>query len=118
MTFKSFMTLDELFNLLVNRYWIKPPENLNPTELEEWTKLKQHVIRMRYVYSPFHCATYSKCPRSVLNTFKAMVTDDDLLEKEDMWILDRMKDFASNPEVVSFAAAKQIIILIERAVSA
>ncbi|CAL1713340.1 unnamed protein product [Somion occarium] len=98
MTFKSFMTLDELFNLLVNRYWIKPPENLNPTELEEWTKLKQHVIRMR-----------------VLNTFKAMVTDDDLLEKEDMWILDRMKDFASNPEVVSFAAAKQIIILIERA---
>lgn len=47
MTFKSFMTLDELFELLVQRFWIQPPDNLNPAELEEWTKLKQHVIRMR-----------------------------------------------------------------------
>ena len=52
----------------------------------------------------------------VLNTFRTMVTDDDILEKEDMYILGRMKEFASNEEVVTFAAAKQLLILIERAV--
>ncbi len=46
-----------------------------------------------------------------------MVTDDDILEKEDLYILTRMKEFASNEEVVTFAAAKQLLILIERAVS-
>ena len=46
-----------------------------------------------------------------------MVTDDDILEKEDMYILARMKEFASNEDVVTFAAAKQLLILIERAVS-
>ncbi|RDX53355.1 ras GEF [Lentinus brumalis] len=98
MTFKSFMTVDQLFELLTTRFWISPPPNLKPNELEEWTRLKQQVIRMR-----------------VLNTFRTMVTDDDILEKEDMYILGRMKEFASNEEVVTFAAAKQLLILIERA---
>ncbi|KAK7682391.1 hypothetical protein QCA50_014596 [Cerrena zonata] len=98
MTFRSFMTLQDLFDLLVTRFWIQPPPNLNPTELADWKKLKQHVIRMR-----------------VLNTFKTMVTDEEMLEKDDLWILDKLKEFASDPEVVSAPAAKQLLILIERA---
>jgi len=47
MTYKSFTTLDELFDLLVQRFWIQPPDGLKPKELEEWTKLKQHIIQMR-----------------------------------------------------------------------
>ena len=47
MTYKSFTTVNELFDLLVNRYWIQPPDGLKPPELEEWAKLKQHVIRSR-----------------------------------------------------------------------
>lgn len=47
MTYKSFTTLDELFNLLVARFSIQPPENLTQMEREEWGKLKQHVIQMR-----------------------------------------------------------------------
>lgn len=47
-----------------------------------------------------------------------MVVDEDVLEKEDMYILDQMKNFIANAEVVRFAAAKQLMILIERAVSA
>lgn len=47
MTYKSFTNLEELFDLLVKRFWIEPPDGLNPRELEEWEKLKQHVIRMR-----------------------------------------------------------------------
>ena len=45
-----------------------------------------------------------------------MIVDDDVLEKEDLYILDRMKEFISTDGVSNFAAAKQLLILIERAV--
>ena len=53
----------------------------------------------------------------VLNTFKSMIVDNDILEDEDSFILDRMKEFISNEDVQGFAAAKQLGIHIERAVS-
>lgn len=53
---------------------------------------------------------------SVINTFKSMVVDDDVLEKEDLYILDHIKAFISGQEVIKFAAAKQLLILLERAV--
>jgi len=46
-----------------------------------------------------------------------MIVDEDVLEKEDMYILDRMKEFISSDEVSRFAAAKSLMILIERSVS-
>ncbi|KAJ7717075.1 ras guanine nucleotide exchange factor domain-containing protein [Mycena maculata] len=98
MTFKSFTTVDDLFNLLVQRFWIRPPPKLTTTEREEWGKLKQHVIRIR-----------------VLNTFKSMVVDDDVLEKDDLFVLDRLKEFITADEVSKFPAAKQLLMLIERA---
>ncbi|KAF9488025.1 ras GEF [Pleurotus eryngii] len=98
LTYKSFTTLDELFNLLVQRFRIQPPPNLSPPELEDWGKLKQHVIQMR-----------------VLNTLKSMITDEDVLEREDYHIFDRMKEFISSGEVSRFAASKQLLLLIERA---
>lgn len=49
MTWKSFTTFEELFNLLVDRYWLEPPEGMKPNEMEDWTKMKQHVVRTRYV---------------------------------------------------------------------
>ncbi|KAI0689705.1 ras guanine nucleotide exchange factor domain-containing protein [Cytidiella melzeri] len=97
-TFKSFMTLDELFDLLVQRFWIEPPENLTPEELEDWTKQKQTSIRLR-----------------VLNTFRTMVNDDDILEKEDVYILDKIREFCVKAEsTASVAAAKQLGVLIDR----
>ncbi|KAJ6557299.1 ras guanine nucleotide exchange factor domain-containing protein [Mycena vulgaris] len=98
MTFKSFTTVDDLFDLLVQRFWIQPPPKLTPPEREEWGKLKQLVIQIR-----------------VLNIFKSMVVDDDVLEKDDLFILDRMKEFITTDEVARFPAAKQLLILIERA---
>ncbi|KAF8119389.1 hypothetical protein EV363DRAFT_1510732 [Boletus edulis] len=38
MAFKLFMTLDELFNLLVERCWIQQPPNLNSHVLEDWRR--------------------------------------------------------------------------------
>jgi hypothetical protein len=49
MTYKSFTTLDEFFDLLTARFRIQPPANLTPSEREEWGKLKQHVIQIRSV---------------------------------------------------------------------
>jgi len=46
-----------------------------------------------------------------------MVVDDGVLDKEDLFILDRMKEFISSDEVSRFAAAKHLMIQIERAVS-
>lgn len=98
MTYKSFTTLDDFFDHLVRRFRIQTPEGLSPAESEEWRKLKQHIIQMR-----------------VLNTLKAMVSDEDFLEKEDMYILNRMKEFLQNEDVSKFLGAKQLLSLVERA---
>ena len=49
MTFKSFTTLSELVDLLIARYRIQPPDGLKPEEHDEWVKLKQNIIQLRYV---------------------------------------------------------------------
>jgi len=53
---------------------------------------------------------------SVLNTFKSMITEDDGLEKEDMYILDKMKDFLTSEEASKFPASKSLMNVIDRAV--
>ena len=46
-----------------------------------------------------------------------MVQDEDILEKDDMYILDRMREFLKQDDVYQFAAAKGLLTLIERSVS-
>jgi len=50
MTYKSFTTTNELFDHLKARFWTQPPDNLTPAELDEWKRLKQHVVRARLVF--------------------------------------------------------------------
>ena len=45
-----------------------------------------------------------------------MITDEDALAEEDLFILDKMREMVSDPEVTPSAAAKQLLVLIERAV--
>lgn len=51
-----------------------------------------------------------------MNTFKSMIVDEDVLEPSDIYILDRMREFVLKDEVNQFAAAKQLLTLIERSV--
>jgi hypothetical protein len=51
MTYKSFATTTEVFDLLVARFWMQPPEKLAPPDLEEWERSKQRVVRVRFVFS-------------------------------------------------------------------
>ncbi|KAF5345546.1 hypothetical protein D9758_012020 [Tetrapyrgos nigripes] len=98
MTFKSFTTLDELFDLLVTRFRIQPPSKLTAEELEEWMKKKKYIVQFR-----------------VINTLKSMITDDDVLEKEDLHILSRMKEFVQSEDAQQVGASKSLLVLIERA---
>lgn len=52
----------------------------------------------------------------MLNVFKSMLTIDDILEKEDYYILDRLKQWLQQNAETN-AAAKPVILLIERTVS-
>ena len=45
-----------------------------------------------------------------------MVMDEDVLEKEDMYILDKIREFAARPDVGTMAAARQLVVQIERVV--
>ncbi|TFK20605.1 ras GEF [Coprinopsis marcescibilis] len=98
MSFKSFTTVDELIDLLIERFRIQPPEGLSPTEREDWGKLKQHIIQIR-----------------VIKTLKSIIQGEDIIEREDMHVLDKIKAFIQSDEVSGFPAAKQLLNLIERA---
>ncbi|KAG5641546.1 hypothetical protein DXG03_004792 [Asterophora parasitica] len=94
MTFKSFTTLDELVDLLAERFRIAPPPELKPVEREDWGKHKQHPIQIR-----------------VINTLKAVI---DGLEKEDMYILDRITAFLSSEDVAHVTATKRLLVHIDK----
>lgn len=46
-TFKSFTTVDELFDLLVARFNLPEPTGLTADELKQWVEKKQTPIRFR-----------------------------------------------------------------------
>ena len=51
----------------------------------------------------------------VLNIYETTVADDGILERSDvMYILDRIKRFMSDEDVVNIATAEQSIVLIKR----
>jgi len=49
LTYRSFTSARELFELLVKRFGIQPPAGLNQSEYEQWRDRKQKLIRFRVV---------------------------------------------------------------------
>lgn len=49
LTYKSFTSARELFELLVKRFAIQPPEGLSQADFEVWRDQKQKLIRFRVV---------------------------------------------------------------------
>lgn len=49
LTYRSFTSARELFELLVKRFGIQPPEALSQPEYEQWRDRKQKLIRFRVV---------------------------------------------------------------------
>ncbi|EEP79958.1 conserved hypothetical protein [Uncinocarpus reesii 1704] len=49
LTYRSFTSASELFEMLVHRFTLQPPSGINATELQTWTEQKQNPIRIRVV---------------------------------------------------------------------
>ncbi|KAL2886217.1 Cell division control protein 25 [Ceratocystis lukuohia] len=49
LTYRSFTTARELFEMLVKRFSIQPPEGLHTSNYEEWRVKKQMIVRVRVV---------------------------------------------------------------------
>lgn len=49
LTYRSFTSARELFELLVKRFGIQPPEGLNQADFDSWRDRKQKLIRFRVV---------------------------------------------------------------------
>ena len=49
LTYRSFTTAPELFELLVKRFSVQPPRNLSPEDHKTWVDKKQKPIRFRVV---------------------------------------------------------------------
>jgi son of sevenless-like protein len=95
MTFRSFSTANEVFELLVQRFNIHPPEGMTPEEHKTWVERKQKPIMVR-----------------VINIFKSMATDSGLEEEPE--ILDKIREFASS--VINVApVSKTLILVVDRA---
>ncbi|CAE6415553.1 unnamed protein product [Rhizoctonia solani] len=95
MTYKSFTTTRELFQLLVERFRIQPPDGLTPAELDDWVDRKQKPVHVR-----------------VVNIFKKLL-ELSVIDKEDRSILDSIKSFAG--EIMrEVAPAEQLIRFVDR----
>ncbi|PGG95409.1 hypothetical protein GX51_08257 [Blastomyces parvus] len=49
LTYRSFTTASELFEMLVHRFTLQPPYGLDKADLQTWTEQKQIPIRIRVV---------------------------------------------------------------------
>lgn len=49
LTYRSFTTASELFELLVKRFSVQPPRNISPEDHKTWVDRKQKPIRIRVV---------------------------------------------------------------------
>ncbi|KAF9931934.1 hypothetical protein FBU30_009229 [Linnemannia zychae] len=98
LTYRSFTTTTEFFELLFRRFSIAPPPGLEGQDLVQWTERKLTPIRLR-----------------VFNTIKTWLENyymED--EPEDRQMLSKIKEFASYMRHSMSFAAVQIIKLVEK----
>ncbi|KZV95025.1 ras GEF [Exidia glandulosa HHB12029] len=95
-TFKTFATADDVVDQLIKRFHLRPPEGLDDDQMRDWKEQKQTVVRIR-----------------VINTFKSMLGDEDVMSKDDVDALETIEDFAADAQRVS-PPAKQLLSLVER----
>ncbi|RIA80506.1 ras guanine nucleotide exchange factor domain-containing protein [Glomus cerebriforme] len=98
LTYRSFCTTDEFFDMLVKRFMIQPPEGIANEELEVWQEKKQTPVRLR-----------------VFNIMKTWL-ETYYLDGRDSHCLERMREFATTTmhENMAFAAVSLIKVIEKR----
>ncbi|TFK21224.1 ras GEF [Coprinopsis marcescibilis] len=97
MTFKTFTSVDGLVDALIQRFRIRPPHGMSSIEHKRWALSKQHIVQVR-----------------VLNVFKNMVQDGEILETEDLRIIDNIQMFLQGKDVEHLDAAKVLADILQR----
>ncbi|ODQ68407.1 ras GEF [Nadsonia fulvescens var. elongata DSM 6958] len=103
MTYRSFMTSRSLFDQLVNRFTIQPPDGLSPEDFEVWCKQKQKPIRLR-----------------VINIFKSWLESywfeqipNEPLNADTIALLKSIRAFAQQLASKKFPGSQALLILAE-----
>uniref|UniRef100_A0A060T6U2 ARAD1C23078p n=1 Tax=Blastobotrys adeninivorans TaxID=409370 RepID=A0A060T6U2_BLAAD len=131
LTFRSFTDASELFDLLVDRFSIQPPEGLTAEEFQQWTEKKQVPIRIRVVnILKQWLETYwleddiiedigsisgpSSSTRTVGSSFLSMSSSTTHSSQSRNILLDSMLKFANQLSAQKFPGASTLINLIEQ----
>lgn len=131
LTFRSFTDASELFDLLVDRFSIQPPEGLTAEEFQQWTEKKQVPIRIRVVnILKQWLETYwleddiiedigsisgpSSSTRTVGSSFLSMSSSTTNSSQSRNILLDSMLKFANQLNAQKFPGASTLINLIEQ----
>ncbi|RIA92760.1 ras guanine nucleotide exchange factor domain-containing protein [Glomus cerebriforme] len=98
LTYRSFCSTDDFFDMLVKRFMIQPPEGLTPEELEVWQEKKQTPVRLRVF--------------NIMKTWLELYYIDD----EDLHCLEKMREFARTTmhEHMAFAAVSLTKVIEKR----
>ncbi|CAB4482827.1 unnamed protein product [Rhizophagus irregularis] len=99
LTYRSFCTTDDFFDMLVKRFMIQPPEGLTNEELEVWQEKKQTPVRLR-----------------VFNIMKSWLETYYIDDKEDLLCLEKMREFARTTmyEHMAFASVSLTKVIEKR----
>ncbi|KAJ3383382.1 hypothetical protein HDU92_004245 [Lobulomyces angularis] len=97
LTYRSFTSSTEFFELLKKRYLITPDPFLSKDELQQWVEKKQTPIRMR-----------------VFNILKSWIENYSESTPEDLKVLSEMKDFATVMSHSIQFASQQLVKLVEK----
>ncbi|GMK58437.1 hypothetical protein CspeluHIS016_0504690 [Cutaneotrichosporon spelunceum] len=98
LTYRSFVSTDNLVELLLERYHVEPPTDLSEEQMKEWKMRKQTPIRLR-----------------VANTLKTWL-EHHYIEEQDRNALDVVEDFATTTLMAngSELLSKQLLQLVDR----
>ncbi|BEJ03260.1 hypothetical protein CcaverHIS641_0104350 [Cutaneotrichosporon cavernicola] len=98
LTYRSFVSTDDLVELLLERYHVEPPPDLTEEQMKEWRMRKQTPIRLR-----------------VANTLKTWL-EHHYIEEQDRKALDVVEDFATTTLMAngSELLSKQLLQLVDR----
>ncbi|KZS90545.1 ras GEF [Sistotremastrum niveocremeum HHB9708] len=100
LTFKSFTTPDTVIDHIIARFNTPQPEGLTEEQHNQWKSQKQDIFRIR-----------------VFNVFKSIILDEELLEREELHIIERIRDFAQGIGDQVPGGAEPLVRLANRALT-
>ncbi|KAF0428186.1 ras GEF [Gigaspora margarita] len=98
LTYRSFCTTEQFFDMLTKRFMIQAPDNLSSEQLELWQEKKQTPVRLR-----------------VFNIMKSWL-ENYYIDDKDSYCLERIREFAGTTmhEHMAFAAVSLIKVIDKR----